>query len=57
VDRLAAELAGSGLPHPLRVDAARAGVLAAVASGDPASAGDRARQAFVDSKHVDGKQA
>jgi L-seryl-tRNA(Ser) seleniumtransferase len=47
VDRLAADLAGSGLPHPLRVDAARAGVLAAVASGDPASAGDRARQAVT----------
>jgi L-seryl-tRNA(Ser) seleniumtransferase len=47
VDRLAAELAGSGLPHPLRVDAARAGVLAAVAEGDPASAGDRARRAVT----------
>jgi L-seryl-tRNA(Ser) seleniumtransferase len=45
VDRLAAELAGSGLPHPLRVDAARAGVAAALASGDPASASARARQA------------
>ena len=38
VDRLAAELAGSGLPHPLRVDAARVAVAAAVASGDPGAA-------------------
>jgi L-seryl-tRNA(Ser) seleniumtransferase len=47
VDRLAAELAGSGLPHPLRVDAARAAVAAAVASGDPASAPARAREAVT----------
>jgi L-seryl-tRNA(Ser) seleniumtransferase len=38
VDRLARELAGSGLPHPLRVDAARA----AIASGRPESASDEA---------------
>ena len=40
VDRLARSLAGTGLPHPLLVDAARA----AVAAGDPDSAGDRARR-------------
>ena len=33
-----AELADSGLPHPLLVDAARVGVAAAVASGDPGAA-------------------
>jgi L-seryl-tRNA(Ser) seleniumtransferase len=38
VDRLARELAGSGLPHPLCVDAARA----AIASGHPESALDEA---------------
>ena len=39
VDRLARSLAGSGLPHPLLVDAARA----AIAAGDPDSAPARAR--------------
>ena len=34
VDALARELADVGLPHPLRVDAARA----AIAAGDPSSA-------------------
>ena len=38
VDRLARSLAGSGLPHPLLVDAARA----AIAAGDPDSAPARA---------------
>ena len=38
VDALARDLADTGLPHPLLVDAARA----AVAAGDPASARDRA---------------
>jgi L-seryl-tRNA(Ser) seleniumtransferase len=38
VDRLARELADTGLPHPLLVDAARA----AVAAGDPSSARERA---------------
>ena len=38
VDRLARSLAGTGLPHPLLVDAARA----AVAAGDPGSALARA---------------
>jgi L-seryl-tRNA(Ser) seleniumtransferase len=47
VDRLAAELAGSGLPHPLRVDAARVAVAAAVASGDPASARAFAHEAVT----------
>ena len=37
VDALAQSLAGSGLPHPLLVDAARA----AIAAGDPASAPER----------------
>jgi L-seryl-tRNA(Ser) seleniumtransferase len=37
VDSLAQSLAGSGLPHPLLVEAARA----AIAAGDPASAGER----------------
>src|SRR5918997_7204009 len=40
VDRLARSLAGTGLPHPLLVDAARA----AVAAGDPDSAGARAAE-------------
>jgi L-seryl-tRNA(Ser) seleniumtransferase len=48
VDRLAADLAATGLPHPLRVDAARTGVAAAVASGDPASAAARARRAAME---------
>ena len=39
VDRLARSLAGTGLPHPLLVDAARA----AIAAGDPDSAPARAR--------------
>ena len=39
VDRLARSLAGTGLPHPLLVDAARA----AIAAGDPESAAARAR--------------
>ena len=38
VDAVARSLAGSGLPHPLCVDAARA----AIAAGDPASAAARA---------------
>lgn len=38
IDRLARDLADTGLPHPLLVDAARA----AVAAGDPASARPRA---------------
>ncbi|MBW3651086.1 MAG: L-seryl-tRNA(Sec) selenium transferase [Actinobacteria bacterium] len=38
VDRLARELAGTGLPHPLLVEAARA----AITAGDPSSARDRA---------------
>ncbi|HET9442319.1 MAG TPA: L-seryl-tRNA(Sec) selenium transferase [Acidimicrobiales bacterium] len=38
VDRLARDLADTGLPHPLLVDAARA----AIAAGDPASARARA---------------
>ena len=38
VDRLARSLAGTGLPHPLLVDASRA----AIAAGDPDSAEDRA---------------
>ena len=38
VDSLAQSLAGSGLPHPLLVEAARA----AIAAGDPASAAERA---------------
>ncbi|MGH9283046.1 MAG: L-seryl-tRNA(Sec) selenium transferase, partial [Acidimicrobiales bacterium] len=38
VDALARELADTGLPHPLLVDAARA----AIAVGDPASARARA---------------
>ena len=38
MDRLARSLAGTGLPHPLLVDAARA----AIAAGDPQSAHDRA---------------
>jgi L-seryl-tRNA(Ser) seleniumtransferase len=38
VDRLARELASTGLPHPLLVDAARA----AIASGHPESASDEA---------------
>ena len=38
VDRLARSIAGSGLPHPLCVDVARA----AIAAGDPASAAARA---------------
>ena len=37
MDALAQSLAGSGLPHPLLVDAARA----AIAAGDPASAPER----------------
>jgi L-seryl-tRNA(Ser) seleniumtransferase len=41
VDALARSLAGTGLPHPLLVDAARA----AVAAGDPDSAGVRAAEA------------
>jgi len=41
VDALARELAGTGLPHPLLVDAARQ----AIAAGDPASARDRAEAA------------
>ena len=40
VDRLARSLAGIDLPHPLLVDAARA----AIAAGNPDSAGDRARR-------------
>jgi L-seryl-tRNA(Ser) seleniumtransferase len=40
VDALARSLAGTGLPHPLLVDAARA----AVAAGDPSSAADRAAE-------------
>ena len=40
VDALARSLRDSGLPHPLLVDAARA----AVADGDPARAGGRARE-------------
>ena len=40
VDRLARSLAGTGLPHPLLVDAARA----AIAAGDPGSAGARAER-------------
>lgn len=40
MDRLARSLAGTGLPHPLLVDAARA----AIAAGDPDSAADRARR-------------
>ena len=40
VDRLARSLAGIDLPHPLRVDAARA----AVAAGDPDSAAERAHR-------------
>jgi len=40
VDRLARSLAGTGLPHALLVDAARA----AVAAGDPGSAGARAER-------------
>ena len=38
VDALARELAGTGLPHPLLVDAARE----AIAAGDPSSARERA---------------
>ena len=41
VDALARSLAGTGLPHPLLVDAARA----AVAAGDPSSAAERAAEA------------
>ncbi len=40
VDRLARSLAGTGLPHPLLVDAARS----AIAAGDPGSAAARARR-------------
>ena len=40
MDRLARSLAGTGLPHPLLVDAARA----AIAAGDPDSAAVRARR-------------
>ena len=40
VDRLARSLAGTGLPHPLLVDAARA----AIAAGDPGSAEARAER-------------
>ena len=40
VDRLARSLAGTGLPHPLLVDAARA----AIAAGDPESARTRAHR-------------
>ena len=40
MDRLARSLAGTGLPHPLLVDAARA----AIAAGDPDSAPVRARR-------------
>jgi L-seryl-tRNA(Ser) seleniumtransferase len=40
VDALARSLAGSGLPHPLLVDAARA----AIARGDPASASEEAER-------------
>ena len=40
MDRLARSLAGTGLPHPLLVDAARA----AIAAGDPGSAATRARR-------------
>src|SRR5947207_194565 len=40
VDALARELAGTGLPHPLLVDVARA----AIAAGDPASAPARAAE-------------
>ena len=39
MDRLARSLAGTGLPHPLLVDAARA----AIAADDPGSAEERAR--------------
>jgi len=38
VDRLARELAATGLPHPLLVDAARR----AIAAGDPAAAAGEA---------------
>jgi L-seryl-tRNA(Ser) seleniumtransferase len=43
VDRLARELADTGLPHPLLVDAARA----AVAAGDPSSARRRAEAVAI----------
>jgi L-seryl-tRNA(Ser) seleniumtransferase len=45
VDRVAGELTDTGLPHPLLVDAARAGVTAAGATNDPASAIVHARNA------------
>jgi L-seryl-tRNA(Ser) seleniumtransferase len=45
VDRVAAVLADTGLPHPLLVEAARVGVAAAVATDDPASAVEQARVA------------
>jgi len=44
VDTVARELADVGLPHPLLVDAARA----AIASGDPASARERAERLRLD---------
>jgi L-seryl-tRNA(Ser) seleniumtransferase len=45
VDRVAGELTDTGLPHPLLVDAARAGVATASANNDPASAIAHARKA------------
>jgi L-seryl-tRNA(Ser) seleniumtransferase len=53
VDRVAGELAGTGLPHPLLphpllVQAARTGIADAIASGDPDSAQDRAESVARD---------
>ncbi len=43
VDWIARELASTGLPHPLLVDAARTAIAHAVAGGDPGTALERAR--------------
>jgi L-seryl-tRNA(Ser) seleniumtransferase len=45
VDRVAGELAGTGLPHSLLVEAARTAIADAVAAGDPESVFDRAATA------------
>jgi L-seryl-tRNA(Ser) seleniumtransferase len=44
VDHVAGQLSDVGLPHPLLVDAARSGVAAAIASGDPSASLQHARQ-------------
>ena len=48
VDRLARELAGTGLPHPLLVDVAREAIASALADGDGDSARSRAEEGADD---------